>query len=92
MQFSKERVIQALAAKGITTTCPRCGQKTTWELVDGFVHFDVSADSQTHEIGGPAFPAVALGCNHCGFLSFHVAQLLGLDVAPGQPSPSSPQE
>ena len=78
VQFDKDQIVQLVTQKNISSTCPRCGKATSWELVDGFVHFDVSADTEARQIGERAFPAVALACNQCGYLTFHATGPLGL--------------
>jgi hypothetical protein len=76
MGFTASEISAALGPKGLRG-CPMCGQ-SGFTAADGVVALSVSPDTSSLQIGGPSVPAVLMACNHCGFLSMHSANVLGL--------------
>jgi hypothetical protein len=74
--IKKDDVAKALQSR-IKGPCPMCGQ-STWGTDDGVIPLHVSSDLSEVRIGGPSIPAVAVVCNHCGFVALHAAMKLGL--------------
>lgn len=73
----KQKVVQILKEKGVTLTCPRCGNKA-FTLQDGYVHHALTNNINTVAFGGNTIPSVITVCNNCGFISLHALGALGL--------------
>ncbi len=65
-----KRLQQWFAAKHVSDSCPLCSHKS-WGVLrnpDGAVTAPTSAAA--------ALPAFALACRNCGFVRWHIAELL----------------
>jgi hypothetical protein len=71
----KHRIISALKAKG-AGSCPRCTD-SKW-TVSEYSRIEVQATVERNSAGGATIPAVMIVCQHCGFISQHALQPLGL--------------
>jgi hypothetical protein len=71
----KHRIVAALKARG-AGSCPRCND-SQW-MVSEFSRIDVQAtmDRDSHE--RTTIPAIMIVCEHCGFISQHALQPLGV--------------
>jgi 5-methylcytosine-specific restriction endonuclease McrA len=72
MDFTPQQVAEALAARQVSTQCPRCTTPEAFDVVDGLIYLDL--------IGGQNLRNAALTCRRCGFLSLHSLAALGLDT------------
>lgn len=75
-------VIRALANRGVTRPCPRCGN-AHFTLLEGFFNQPVSGDLTAPSgvlayAQGPTVPSVVTACTNCGFVSQHALGVLGL--------------
>lgn len=50
--------------------CPMCGNNK-FVVLEGYFRNDVQPDTSGFVIGGASVPAVAIVCDHCGFISQH---------------------
>ena len=71
MSFTPEQVTEALAARQVSTQCPRCDTPEAFDVVEGYVRTEIT--------GGQNLQSVALACRRCGYLSLHSLEALGLD-------------
>ena len=71
----KHRIITALKAKG-AGSCPRC-RDSQW-TVSEFSRIEVQATMDRHSIERTTIPAIMIVCEHCGFISQHALQPLGI--------------
>lgn len=71
MKPDLQRVLDALSARGVPATCPRCGTSAAWAVADGVVYVEV--------MGGHNVRSAALVCGHCGHVALHALAPLGLD-------------
>ena len=71
MRFSTDQVTQALAARQVSTQCPRCTTPDAFDVVDGLVYTEV--------VGAQDLSHAALVCRRCGHLALHSLEVLGLD-------------
>jgi predicted RNA-binding Zn-ribbon protein involved in translation (DUF1610 family) len=73
----KQKVVDTLKEKGVTLTCPMCGNKD-FVLIDGYFNNPLQSPFGPYTIGGPSVPSAALACSNCGFISQHALGMLGL--------------
>lgn len=78
-----DKIISALAVKGVNKPCPRCGYAQFGVVAETMVQ--IQPTSGEIIFGGPVIPVAILGCNNCGFLTQHALGLLGLSPQ-GQPA------
>ncbi len=71
----KHRIFAALKERG-AGSCPRCSD-SKW-IVSEFSRIEVQATSERNTSEGTTIPAVMIVCQHCGFISQHALQPLGL--------------
>jgi ribosomal protein S27AE len=71
MPFTPQQVTEALAARQVSTQCPRCSTPDAFEVLAGFVYAEVR--------GGQNIRNAGLQCRRCGFLSLHSLDVLGLE-------------
>jgi hypothetical protein len=86
----KENVTRALAERGVTLPCPRCGDNG-WSVLEAYISNSLTQNASKVIVGGSALPTVAVICTKCGFLSEHVATVLEL-FGPFRQSPASGKE
>jgi ribosomal protein L37E len=72
MTFTPEQVTDALAARQVSTQCPRCSTPEAFDVVDGFVYAEV--------VGGQNIATAVLVCRRCGHQSLHSLEVLGLSA------------
>jgi len=70
MNFTPEQVTEALAARQVSTQCPRCSTPEAFDVVEGYLLTDIVGQQRTAQ--------AVLICRHCGFVSLHVLEVLGL--------------
>jgi hypothetical protein len=75
-----QAIREALARKGISLTCPRCGGQR-WDFL-GYTIVSLSQDPQQFDFA-TGRRAVALYCSHCGFYSAHDTGMLGIALEEG---------
>jgi len=75
----KENVTRALAERGVTLPCPRCGDNG-WSVLEAYISNSLTQNTSKVIVGGSVLPTVAVICTKCGFLSEHVATVLELSV------------
>ena len=77
----KHRIVAALKARG-AGSCPRCND-SQW-TVSEFLRIDVQATMERDTTQRTTIPAIMVVCEHCGFISQHALQPLGVwpDSAP----------
>jgi ribosomal protein S27AE len=73
----KENIAKALAQRGVTLSCPRCGDNA-WSVLDAYISNLLTADAGEVALGGPVLPTIGVICNRCGFLAEHSMSALGL--------------
>lgn len=74
----KNKIIEVLKQRGLTSQCPRCNHPN-WSLIDGYFNQTIQPNVEgSIVIGGPSVPSIALACNNCGFISQHALGALGL--------------
>jgi hypothetical protein len=71
-----QTIRDALAMKGISLNCPRCGGQR-WDFL-GYTIVSLSQNPQQFDFA-TGRRAVALCCSHCGFYSAHDTGVLGID-------------
>ena len=71
----KHRIIAALKARG-TGSCPRCND-SQW-TVSEFSRIEVQATMERNTAETTTIPAIMVVCEHCGFISQHALQPLGV--------------
>ena len=77
----RARIAAALTARGALGACPAC-HENDWLIGDGYSLVPMRANLQELDAGGTGLATVSRICRHCGYLSLHVARLLGIE-APG---------
>jgi len=77
----RARIAAALAERGARAACPSC-HENDWLIGDGYSLVAMRANLQDLDAGGTGLATVSRICRHCGYLSLHVARLLGIE-APG---------
>lgn len=76
----KDTIQQALKGK-IQGGCPMCGDRS-WQLQDSLVHTPaVSIGGSVSLGGGNLIPLAQVICTNCGFVAFHAAGGLGIDLS-----------
>jgi len=77
----KHKIVAALKARG-AGSCPRCND-SQW-TVSEFLRIDVQATMARDTTQRTTIPAIMVVCEHCGFISQHALQPLGVwpDSAP----------
>jgi hypothetical protein len=85
----KHAIVAALKARG-AGSCPRC-RDSQW-TVSEFSMIEVQATMERKSSERTTIPAVMIVCEHCGFISQHALQPLGLwpAAADSLVRPSSP--
>jgi len=71
MDFTPQQVTDALAARQVSTQCPRCTTPEAFDVAEGLVHLN--------HVGGQNLRTAALVCRRCGYLSLHSLVVLGLE-------------
>lgn len=82
----RKKIVDALKARGVGT-CPRCSD-SQW-TVSEYTRIGVQSTIRRNGGEGTTIPAIMIVCEHCGFISHHALQPLGLwnnprEVAHGQ--------
>ena len=76
-KLDPESVKEKLREFGFANKCPMSGH-TEWSLASEFVTVVPYKDKEKNIIFNPAFPAVMLACNGCGYMALFSAIILGL--------------
>jgi len=95
----RDRVVQALCARGVTLSLCDCGiDGRAWEVFGGLALTPAETDHVAIDAGGWSVsrgrvPMVILTCNGCGQTRFYSAMFLGIvdskgDITPVPPDPS----
>jgi hypothetical protein len=71
----KHKIVAALKARG-AGSCPRCND-SQW-TVSEFLRIDVQATMERESSQRTTIPAIMVVCEHCGFISQHALQPLGV--------------
>jgi hypothetical protein len=71
----KQRIITALKSRG-AGSCPRC-RDSQW-TVSEFSRIEVQATMERDSVERTTIPAIMIVCEHCGFISQHALQPLGV--------------
>lgn len=71
----KHRIVAALKDRG-AGSCPRC-RDSQW-TVSEFSMLEVQATMERNSVERTTIPAVMIVCEHCGFISQHALQPLGV--------------
>lgn len=71
----KHKIVAALKARG-AGSCPRCND-SQW-TVSEFLRIDVQATMERDTNQRTTIPAIMVVCEHCGFISQHALQPLGV--------------
>jgi hypothetical protein len=71
----KHRIVAALKSRG-AGSCPRCND-SQW-TVSEFSRIEVQATMDLHTAERTTIPAIMIVCEHCGFISQHALQPLGM--------------
>jgi hypothetical protein len=71
----KHRIVAALKARG-AGSCPRC-RDSQW-TVSEFSRIEVQATMGRNSSEKTTIPAIMIVCEHCGFISQHALQPLGI--------------
>ena len=71
----KHRIVAALKNRG-AGSCPRCTD-SQW-TVSEYARIDVQATMDRNSSERTTIPAVMIVCEHCGFISQHALQPLGI--------------
>ncbi len=80
-EAERARIAAALVEHGARGACPAC-HENDWLIGDGYSLVALRATLQDLDAGGTGLATVSRICRHCGYLSLHVARLLGIE-APG---------
>ncbi|HEY8165078.1 MAG TPA: hypothetical protein VIF83_05930 [Gemmatimonadaceae bacterium] len=75
----RKNIVDALKARGVGT-CPRCSD-SQW-TVSEYTRIHVQSTIQRNGGEGTTIPAIMIVCEHCGFISHHALQPLGLWQSP----------
>ena len=73
----RQDVSKALAQRGATLPCPRCGDNN-WSVLDAYITHLLTQDVENITLGGPILPTAGVICTRCGFLAEHSIARLGL--------------
>jgi hypothetical protein len=71
----KHKIVAALKSRG-AGSCPRC-RDSQW-TVSEFSRIEVQATMERDSVERTTIPAVMIVCEHCGFISQHALQPLGI--------------
>jgi hypothetical protein len=71
----KHKIVAALKNRG-AGSCPRCND-SQW-TVSEFLRIDVQATMARDSTQRTTIPAIMIVCEHCGFISQHALQPLGV--------------
>lgn len=71
----KHTIVAALKARG-AGSCPRC-RDSQW-TVSEFSMIEVQATMERDSLERTTIPAIMVVCEHCGFISQHALQPLGI--------------
>lgn len=71
----RKQIVAALKARGVGS-CPRCND-SQW-TVSEYVRIHVQSTIRSDGREGTTIPAIMVVCQHCGFISHHALQPLGL--------------
>jgi hypothetical protein len=71
----KHQIVAALKSRG-AGSCPRCND-SQW-TVSEFLRIDVQATMERDTTQRTTIPAIMVVCQHCGFISQHALQPLGV--------------
>lgn len=71
----KHKIVAALKARGVGS-CPRCSD-SQW-TVSEYSRIDVQSTMDRNTSDTATIPAIMIVCEHCGFISQHALQPLGL--------------
>ena len=71
----KHKIVAALKNRG-AGSCPRCND-SQW-TVSEFLRIDVQATMKRDTTQRTTIPAIMVVCEHCGFISQHALQPLGV--------------
>ena len=71
----KHRIISALKARG-AGSCPRC-RDSQW-TVSEYSMIEVQATMDRNTAETTTIPSIMIVCEHCGFISQHALQPLGI--------------
>jgi hypothetical protein len=71
----KHRIITALKARG-AGSCPRC-RDSQW-TVSEYSRIEVQSTMDRNSLERTTIPAIMIVCEHCGFISQHALQPLGI--------------
>ena len=71
----KHRIIDALKERG-AGSCPRC-RDSQW-TVSEYSRIEVQATMDRNSTERTTIPAIMIVCEHCGFISQHALQPLGI--------------
>ena len=77
----QKRFIEILNSKGIKLICPRCGNNN-FSILEGYVNLPMAEKVGEIILGGRTLPTIVTYCTKCGFLSQHLAGVLGLFPKP----------
>lgn len=73
----RQKIIDALNARGAMRPCSCCG-KQKFALLDGFSRIHQQTDPSTVNLGGPTVPCAVVICENCGNVNLHALGALGL--------------
>ena len=71
----KHKIVAALKARG-AGSCPRC-RDSQW-TVSEYSRIEVQATMDRNSTETTTIPAIMIVCEHCGFISQHALQPLGV--------------
>ena len=71
----KHKIVAALKARG-AGSCPRC-RDSQW-TVSEYSRIEVQATMDRNSAERTTIPAIMIVCEHCGFISQHALQPLGV--------------
>ena len=71
----KHNIVAALKSRG-AGSCPRC-QDSQW-TVSEFSMIEVQSTMDRNSVERTTIPAIMIVCEHCGFISQHALQPLGI--------------
>jgi ribosomal protein L37E len=75
-QKRQEEISQALTAKGVDRSCPRCGNVQFSVVAEFSIVLEESPSS--YSMGGRSIPTVIIACDKCGYIAQHALGALGL--------------
>ena len=72
---AKHKIVAALKSRG-AGSCPRC-RDSQW-TVSEYSRIEVQATLDRDSLERTTIPAIMIVCEHCGFISHHALQPLGI--------------